>query len=62
MAVSKAQLESNKRYSSKFDDVRLRVPKGYRETIREHADKQSESVNGFIMRAIKETIEHDNQK
>lgn len=62
MTVSKAQLESNKRYSRKFDDVRLRVPKGYRETIRQHAEEQNESVNGFILRAIKETIDRDTQK
>lgn len=61
MAVSKAQLESNKRYSSKFDDVRLRVPKGYRDTIRRHAEKNGESVNGFILRSIKEAMERDNQ-
>lgn len=32
------------------------------EQIKEHSEKQSESVNGFIKRAINETIERDNSK
>ena len=40
MPVSRAQLESNKRYAkAKLDDVRFRVPKGEREVIKAHAQK-----------------------
>lgn len=63
MPVSRAQLESNKRYAkAKLDDVRFRVPKGEREVIKAHAQKMGESVNGFIYRAVKEAIERDNEK
>lgn len=45
-----------------YDRVNLTVPKGGKNKISEHAKKQGESVNGFINRAIRETIERDNCK
>lgn len=41
------------------DRILLAVPKGQKEVIRGHAIKRGESVNGFIGRAITETIERD---
>lgn len=41
------------------DRINLTVPKGQKEVIKAHADKRKESVNGFIGRAITETIERD---
>ncbi len=35
------------------------VPKGQKDTIKAHASAQGESVNGFIGRAISETMERD---
>lgn len=45
-----------------YDRINLTVPKGDKERIKEHAEKQGESVNGFIQRAIKQTMEEDNYK
>lgn len=42
-----------------YDDVRLQVKKGKKEIIKAHAEARSESVNGFINRAIEETMERD---
>lgn len=42
-----------------YDRVNLTVPKGDKAKIAAHADKRKESVNGFINRAIKETMERD---
>lgn len=42
-----------------YDRINLTVPKGQKSIIREHAEKQGEKVNGFIQRAIKETMERD---
>ena len=40
----------------------LTVPKGDKEIIKAHAEKHDGgSVNGFIQRAIKETMERDQQ-
>ena len=46
----------------KIDFVTLRVPKGYKNAIKKHAEENNETINSFIKRAIKETIERDNQK
>ncbi|MDE6881006.1 MAG: Arc family DNA-binding protein [Oscillospiraceae bacterium] len=42
------------------DRVNLTMPKGRKEIIKTHAEAHSESVNGFINRAIQETMERDN--
>lgn len=42
-----------------YDEIKVRVPKGEKETIQAHAEAHSESVNGFINRAISETMERD---
>ncbi len=50
----------NNAYISKaYDRVNLTVPKGKKEKIQKHADKTGESVNGFINRAIDETMERE---
>ena len=60
MAVSKAQQKAvNKYMSENYDRINLTVPKGRKDTIKAHAEAHSESVNGFINRAIDETMERD---
>lgn len=60
--VSKKQQACVNRYIDKaYDRINLTVKKGEKERIRVHAKKyDGGSVNGFIQRAIKETIERDN--
>jgi len=60
MPVSDAQKKASVRYLEKLDEVRIRMPKGKKATIQAHAETHSESVNGFINRAIQETMERDN--
>ena len=60
MPVSDAQKKASVRYLEKLDEVRIRMPKGKQATIQAHAEAHSESVNGFINRAIQETMERDN--
>ena len=45
-----------------YDRINLTVKKGQKESIQQHAENHGESLNGFINRAITETIENDNQK
>lgn len=60
MAVSKAQQKATNKYISKaYDRINLTVPKGQKEIIQAHSEARGESVNGFINRAIKETMERD---
>lgn len=63
MAISEARKRANAKWQKdKVDDLRIRVPKGERALIQEHAAKQGESTNAFVYRAIKETMERDNSK
>ncbi len=52
------------RYNAKtYDEIKVRVDKGQKEGIKAHADQfDGGSVNGFINRAIKETMERDKAK
>ena len=60
MAVSKAQQKAvNKYMNANYDRINLTVDKGKKDIIKAHADSKGESVNGFINRAINETIERD---
>ncbi len=61
--MSKAQTKASNKYNAKaYDRIALQVKKGKREILKAHAEKQGESLNGFINRAICETIERDNEK
>ena len=59
--VSKAQQKATQRYVSKnYDRHMLTMPKGNKATLQEHAAKTGESVNAFVLRAVREQIERDN--
>lgn len=61
MAVSKAQQASvNKYVKNNYDRINVTMPKGKRDVLKAHAEAQGESVNGFINRAIDETMARDN--
>jgi len=62
--ISKAQQKAVHKYvKNNYDRVELTVkPKGKKDTIKTHAEKNGESLNAFINRAIDETIERDNKK
>lgn len=57
MTVSKAQKSATAKYESKaYDKVLVRMPKGRKDEIQTFAAQTGESVNGFINRAIGETM------
>ena len=64
MAVPKANQKAVAKYvKNHYDDIKVRVPKGEREIIKTHAEEYDNgSVNGFIQRAIAETMERDKAK
>ena len=60
MTVSKAQQASVNKYVKKnYDRINVTMPKGQKEVIRAYAEARGESVNGFINRAIEETMERE---
>lgn len=53
--VSKEQLKANAKYQAKFDDIKIRVPKGIREKYKEYAESRGKSLNALII----ELLEND---
>lgn len=54
---------NNRFIAQTYDRINLTVPKGDRKTIKAHADEfDGGSVNGFIHRAIRETIQRDRMR
>lgn len=63
MPRSEAMDRAIKKYEQeKVDRVIFRVPKGMKEQIQEHAEKQGESLSAFLNRAVQEAIERDTSK
>lgn len=62
MPISKAQQRAVAKYTKDhYDEIKVRVPDGKKNTIKAHADSKGESVNAFINRAIEETMERDSK-
>lgn len=58
--LSDAHKKAVKKYLNSLDEFRVRMKQdGTKEKIVAHATAQGESVNAFICRAIRETMERD---
>lgn len=64
MVQTEAQRRANDKYNrEKIDHVHVRLPKGKRDLIMKHINTTADgSLNGFICRAIDETIDRDRKK
>ena len=61
--MSKAQTRASNKYAAKaYDRVALLVKKGQKDQIKAHAEAHGESLNGFINRAIDETMARDKER
>lgn len=59
--MTKASTASKRKYNEKaYDRIALTVKKGKADELKTHAQQHGESLNGFINRAISETVERDN--
>ena len=61
------QTDARRKASAKYlkesvEDIRIRVPKGQKSIIKDHAEKQGESMNQFVIRSITETIKRDSKR
>jgi len=62
MPASKAQIDANRRYNEKaYDRIELKVAKGRKAELQEHAQQRDESLNAFVNRAIEHEVERDNE-
>lgn len=56
----KASTRAKNKYRDKtYDRVEITLPKGRKAELQAHAQARGESLNGFIGRAIDETVERD---
>jgi uncharacterized protein (DUF1778 family) len=50
---SKARIQANNRYNAKaYDRINIAIPKGQKATIQTAADREGESINGYVNKAI----------
>ncbi len=56
---TEAQKKAIKNYLDKQDEIRIRLPKGEKEVIKKYAQDNGESMNSFIIRAIKAAMGSD---
>lgn len=60
--ITPAQIKAVSKYEKEnYDKVLVRMPKGKRESVKDHAEAQGESINGFINRAIDEQMKRDSK-
>ena len=63
MAYSESQKKATMKYiKNNYDRVELKVAKDRKAELKAHAEKNGESLNSFINRAIDEAVERDNIK
>ena len=63
MPVSKAQQRATNKYNKNhYDRIEMKVLKGEKENITEHAKEYDGTLNKFLNRAVKETIERDKNR
>lgn len=54
---------NNRFIAQSYDRINLTLPKGEKDSIKEHAGEfDGGSVNGFIQRAIRETMKRDRMR
>lgn len=58
--MGKPSTAAQNRYIAKtYDRVNLTLPKRRKDEVKAHAEQRGESLNGFIQRAINETMQRD---
>lgn len=62
MAYSESRRNITNRYRGKYAMIQVRVEPADKGSIAQHAKERGESVNMFINRAIKETMERDKSR
>lgn len=58
---TEAQKKAQQKYMEKFAVARVRMERSRYERVQAHAESKGESVNGFINRAINETMEREGE-
>ena len=56
MPVSDSQRKATNKYLEKYDDIKLRVPKGKREEYKEYAESKGRSLNSLLIELIEKDM------
>ena len=60
MPITEAKRRANAKYDAKtYDRLSCKIKKSDAASIKDHAAKRGETINAFLLRAIKETLERD---
>ena len=63
MPVTKAQQKATAKYKvNNYDRMEILLPQGKKADLKTYAADRGESLNGFVNRAIDETVDRDNGK
>ena len=62
MSVSEAQKKASIKYLEKLDEIRIRMPKCKKDDIKAAASTAGESMNQYIVSAIDQRMERDEQE
>lgn len=58
--ASKAQQKAVSKYmKNNYDEIKLRIPKGKKQVIQDEAQRQEESTNGYIKKAVQAKYKGD---
>ena len=57
MPVSKAQQKAVSKYmKANYDEIKIRIPKGQKETVQAFAQERGESVNALIWKLLQDAM------
>lgn len=59
LKTSEGKRASNDRYLEKLEDIKIRVPKGYREIINEYAKNKGTNTNQLVITLVNEAMQRD---
>jgi len=57
-----ATAKQNEYISKTYDRINLLVPKGYKDRIKEAAERAGSSVNAYIVRAVDDAMQRDPER
>lgn len=61
--LSEARKKANKKWDAEnLEQLQVKMKKGMKSIYKAHAEKMGETMNAFANRALKETMERDQQK
>lgn len=59
--MTEARRRANKKYNARFVELKVRLTREERATVKAHAEQMGESVSTFIHRAIDEAMVRDQE-